>query len=430
MFGAVRDVVSLLRGYGVHMGDLPAVLAGRYEDRPALVAPGGDDRAGLSFAELEVAVARAAAAYRVLGLVPGSVAVVAASGPAVLLHACALSRAGTGVGLVDPALGAEAVGSFARAVGADVVVVGPDAASDLSALEGPRVIVTDPVPGVGAPVVSTTAAADPAAGLPPTEADPELPVLYLPVDDTGEFAVELTSHGLLSGVGRLALAPVGRRNRPRRGRDLVVCARPVSRVIGLTAALGAMCAGVPLVLADDEVADLTEVVLRRDANVVVADAATYATMTIGELETGALTSVQVWISAGTPIEPRVARRLQSAGAAARLGGRTLGTAALVDVYGRVELAGPVAVRIYPPSLVTPVPTPPMWVTLPGVEARVVDGSGAPVGWGLRGDLQLRGPGSLTRYLGAGATEVPRAGWVATGDRARLWPGDAFTLVDD
>jgi fatty-acyl-CoA synthase len=67
---------------------------------------------------------------------------------------------------------------------------------------------------------------------------------------------------------------------------------------------------------------------------------------------------------------------------------------------------------------------------PGLEARIVDAAGDPVGWdGLAvGELQCRGPWVATDYWG-GAPEKFQDGWLRTGDMAVMESDGYFRIVD-
>jgi acyl-CoA synthetase (AMP-forming)/AMP-acid ligase II len=99
------------------------------------------------------------------------------------------------------------------------------------------------------------------------------------------------------------------------------------------------------------------------------------------------------------------------------------------VFGMVELSGPAAVRVFPPSVVGALPAPPLAIALPGVEVRAVDDDGHEVSAGHRGHLQWRGAGVLHAYEGQAGTEGPGGdGWFGAGDRGRVWRGGVFQLA--
>ncbi len=71
--------------------------------------------------------------------------------------------------------------------------------------------------------------------------------------------------------------------------------------------------------------------------------------------------------------------------------------------------------------------------LPGMEARIVDlSTGADLGPGEAGELLLRGPSLMAGYRGdlaATAATIDAAGWLHTGDVARIEPDGALFVVD-
>jgi acyl-CoA synthetase (AMP-forming)/AMP-acid ligase II len=109
-------------------------------------------------------------------------------------------------------------------------------------------------------------------------------------------------------------------------------------------------------------------------------------------------------------------------------GYHLGTAFFADIYGMVELSGPMALRFYPSSPSRQLPLPALSFVLPGFEVRAVDEKGQAVGWGVVGQLQARGAGVLKMYEGASETGLDAEGWFTTGDLARIWPGGLFSFA--
>jgi acyl-CoA synthetase (AMP-forming)/AMP-acid ligase II len=242
-------------------------------------------------------------------------------------------------------------------------------------------------------------------------------------------AAALTSRGLLSSLGRLVLAPVGRARGLRAGRDRVFAALPLTHVMGFAVLLGALNAGVPLLrrsrFVADEALDLIE---RRRPNVVVAVPTMYADLERAGAAERDLSSVQVWISSADAMPTDRARRFQRYGAIARVGTRGLGSSVFVDIYGMVELSGAAAVRIFPPSPVGTLPVPSFAVALPGIEVRAVDEDGHPVPRGTVGELQWRGAGVLEGYEGREDAGPDETGWFASGDHARVFPGGLFQFA--
>ena len=199
--------------------------------------------------------------------------------------------------------------------------------------------------------------------------------------------------------------------------------------MGLAVFLGALCAGAKIIHHERfRARDILDGIASERPNVFIGVPTMYADLEAEGAAARDLSSIQLWISAADVMPPERARRFQRYGAAGVIGGRRVGTAVFLDVYGMVELSGAAAVRVFAPSPVRDVEVPPVSFMLPGFEARVVDERGEPLRWGSTGALQMRGPGVLRKYEGApGAGPLP-GGWFATGDLARVWPGGLFTFM--
>jgi acyl-CoA synthetase (AMP-forming)/AMP-acid ligase II len=239
----------------------------------------------------------------------------------------------------------------------------------------------------------------------------------------------LTSDGLLRGARLLALAPIGRDEGLRAGRDVVLSALPLAHVMGISVFLGALCAGTKVVHQPRfHARDVLDTIESERPNVFIGVPTMYADLEAEGAAHYDLSSVQVWISAADVMPEARVRRFQAYGAAAHAFGRALGTALFVDVYGMVELSGAAAVRVFPPSPVRSAELPAVSFMLPGFEARVVDEESRPLSWGTTGALQMRGPSVLRGYEGAsGAGPLP-GGWFPTGDLAKVWPGGFYTFM--
>ena len=128
----------------------------------------------------------------------------------------------------------------------------------------------------------------------------------------------------------------------------MLSALPLTHVMGLATALGAICAGVRWIHLDRFDADaVLDTIARHRPNVFVGVPTMYA-----DLEAAAprdLSSIQLWISGADRMPEDRARRFQAWGAAAIVAGRPIGKAAFLDVYGMVELSG-AGVRPQVPAL--------------------------------------------------------------------------------
>jgi acyl-CoA synthetase (AMP-forming)/AMP-acid ligase II len=99
-----------------------------------------------------------------------------------------------------------------------------------------------------------------------------------------------------------------------------------------------------------------------------------------------------------------------------------------DVYGMVELSGPMALKLYLPTPSKSLSLPSFSIALPGFSLRTVNEDGQPVRWGEDGYLEVKGPGVLKGYEGHPEAGPTNEGWFSTGDLARCWPGGVFTLT--
>jgi acyl-CoA synthetase (AMP-forming)/AMP-acid ligase II len=196
----------------------------------------------------------------------------------------------------------------------------------------------------------------------------------------------------------------------------------MTHVMGLSVLVATLCAGVPLVRPDrfDATGFLRQIEARRP-NVVVAVPTMYADLEAAHADAYDLSSVQLWVSSADVLPLDRARRFQRRGAGLRIAGRGVGSAAFLDIYGMVELSGPAAVRLLPPTPVGPAPAVPVALALPGIAVRAVDESGRAVRAGRVGELQWRGSGVLRGYAGLGDARGDD-GWFASGDHGRVWPG--------
>jgi long-chain acyl-CoA synthetase len=423
---ARTDLLALATGTGVHLGALTAVLAERYGSRPAIVDPArtpglahGETR---SFEDLEDAVGRFAAVQRDHGVTADDrVLIVCDNRIDVALHAFAAARLGAVPVPVNHRLTAHEIDAVAQATGAVAAVVDDE--------------VLDRVPERLAPLTVREVAdrvgnVEPLA--PRDDLDPAATAILLTTSGTTGVpkAASLTSRGLLSSLGRLTIVPLGADLGPlRRDRDAILACLPLTHVMGFSVLLAAMSAGIPLVrrvrFDAGEVLDLIE---RHRPNVVVAVPTMYADLERAGAADRDLSSIQMFVSSADVLPTERARRLQSYGALGRVAGRGFGSAVVVDVFGMVELSGPAAIRLYPPSPVGSLPAPSFAVTLPGVTVRVVDAEGRPVPRGSVGELQWRGPNVLEGYEGHADAGPDEAGWFGSGDHGRLLRAGLFQFV--
>jgi long-chain acyl-CoA synthetase len=417
------ELLALAKGAGVHLGAFTAVLAGRYGDRPSVIdpepTPGLDHGEVRTFTELEDGVGRLATVHADAGVAAGDrVMIVCDNRLDVGLHAFAIARLGAVPVPVNHRLTAHEIDAVGQATGATAAVADDEVAEKLP--ERLRVLrvseVAERVQG---------AAHRPA----PDDLDPGATAILLTTSGTTGVpkAASLTSHGLLSSLGRLAIVPLGADLGPlRRDRDRIFAALPLTHVMGFSVLLAALAAGIPLVRRSRFDAEEALDIIERDRpNIVVAVPTMYADLERHGAADRDLSSIQMFVSSADVLPPDRARRLQRYGAMLNIGGRSGGSAMVVDIFGMVELSGPAALRIYPPSPVGSLPAPSFALVLPGVKVRVVDDEGEPVGRGTTGELQWSGPNVLEGYEGHEDEGPDADGWFGSGDHGRLLAAGLF-----
>jgi acyl-CoA synthetase (AMP-forming)/AMP-acid ligase II len=417
------ELLALAKGAGVHLGAFTAVLADRYGQRPAVEdpepTPGLDHGETRSFTQIEDAVGRLATVHAEAGVEAGErVLIVCDNRLDVGLHAFAVARLGAVPVPVNHRLTAHEIDVIGQATDARAAVVDDEVAGKMpDRLRVLRVSeVAERLPG-----------ADHRQA--PADLDPRATAILLTTSGTTGVpkAASLTSNGLLSSLGRLAVVPLGADLGPlRRDRDRILASLPLTHVMGFSVLLAALAAGIPLVRRSRfDAAEALDLIERKRPNIVVGVPTMYADLERAGAAQRDLSSIQMFVSSADVLPPDRARRLQGYGAMVRLGGRSAGSAMVVDIFGMVELSGPAALRLYPPSPVGSLPAPSFAVTLPGVAVRVVDEEGAPVGRGTTGELQWRGANVLEGYEGHDEGGPDADGWFGSGDHGRLLGGGLF-----
>ncbi|MCB9639816.1 MAG: acyl--CoA ligase [Myxococcales bacterium] len=441
-----KNIGKLLLGEGVHLGRLTAVLGESYAERPAIVSAssplGLEERDGWTYAALEHDVSRLAAAHQALGHGAGCrVLILLQNRIDVLFHLFAVARAGGIPVPVNARLKADELAAILEVTQARAVIADSDVLERMQkgGILTPEISLcwsgVGMMPQVdGCHHLVTWLDAHPTECLEADEdqlADPnKVSLLLCTSGTTGKpKAAALTSVGMLGTLGRLLAAPVGFQAGLRKGRDVLMCALPLTHVMGLSAHLAALCAGIRLLhLEKFDADDFLSHIESERPNVIVGVPTMYADLERGGAAERDLSSVQLWVSGADVMPPDRARRFQKFGAIAQIFGRPLGSAVFADIYGMVELSGPMALRLYPSSPSRQVELPALSFVLPGFEVRAVDEKGQAVGWGQTGSLQVRGPGVLKMYEGAASAGPDAEGWFATGDIARVWPGGLFSFV--
>jgi fatty-acyl-CoA synthase len=302
------ELLALALGRGVHLGALTAVLARRYGDRPAVIdptlVPGLGDDPTWTYERIEDAVGRLASVHRARGVAAGTRAMIVVDNRLdVALHTLALARLGAIPVPVNHRLTAGELDVIAKATDATAAV------ADVEVTEA----LPDRLAAVGVDAVADGFAT--AAHLPPGD---------LPVDDTAILlttsgttgapkAAALTSHGLLSSLGRLTAVPLGADlGSLRRDRDRMLACLPLTHVMGLSVLLGALAAGVPLVRRSRfDAAEVLDLIESDRPNLVVAVPTMYADLERAGAAERDLSSVQAFVSSADVLTVDRARRRQS-----------------------------------------------------------------------------------------------------------------------
>ncbi len=433
MFNISDEVKDMVLGRGVHLGQLPAVLADVYGDRDAVedpgLSPGLDHKEMRSYIDAEEATARFAAALRWAGVKKGDRLLLLIDNRIDLLwFTFAAARIGAVPVPVNDRLKPREIEGIVTATKAKRAVADPGVVE--------RLTTGDEVADVDIDWIST--ADDGIAGwlkdnpgemIEASPDDPESTAILLCTSGTTGVpkAAALSSAGLLSNVGRVVAIPAA--SGPRSGRDRMFAALPLPHVMGLGTALGAFCAGIPLIRQSRWSAkEALEVFETRKPNIFIGVPTMYADLESAGCAKRDLSSVQLWVSAADAMPPERARRFQKYGALAAPFGKGFGQAVFADIYGMVELSGAAAVRIFPPSLINAITMPALSAVLPGIECRVVGDDGQALSRGKVGALQFRGGGTLKEYEGRPDAGPTSDGWFETGDLARIWPGGLFQLA--
>ncbi len=135
-------------------------------------------------------------------------------------------------------------------------------------------------------------------------------------------AAALSHRALQLGFLPLLALPVGWRRGPRRGRDAVLAAPPLTHVMGLSVALASMLAGVPWIhrrrFEADAILDLIEA---RRPNTFVGVPTMYSDLEAAGASDRDLSSIQLFVSSADAMPTERARRFQAMGATVVLGGR-------------------------------------------------------------------------------------------------------------
>jgi long-chain acyl-CoA synthetase len=263
----------------------------------------------------------------------------------------------------------------------------------------------------------------PASAVP---ADPEsVAVLFYTSGTTGRpKGARLTHRALVGKAGAGAMAPEGLLERG------CVTGMPVAHIAGFSVLIALASMGVPCYLLPKfRPTDALDAIEQRRPMMFVGVPAMYRMMLEAGAETRDLSSVRVWSSGADTLPDDIVERFQRLGAAVKLPllDRAVGRATFVDGYGMVELAGGVAMRVFPPVRI---PIGGLLRPMGGHQFRIVGDDGDEVPEGDVGELLVRGPGVMRGYHGrddATAETITDDGWLRTGDLARAHRFGFFEL---
>jgi long-chain acyl-CoA synthetase len=400
---------------GPRIDALPRRAAQQAPERCALRGPGGE----LSYRELDDQVDHFASALRdLLGHSGSVVAVASVLDPAFAVAYYGVARAGNVSVVANPLLPVQGLEHVLRASGAELAVVTPQACTALAS-------VRDRLPALRH-VVLTHRSDDASTDLPtvadlvakgatltavpepPTTQDSVASILFTSGTTGAPKAVPLTHHNLIVNAAQTAHA------QDLTSTSVMLNYLPTFHTMHLNAAVCAVATQVLYVGGDvvGSIAAANEHGVTHYYSLPMRLATLAAEPELPSLQ---LTTVTALLSGGSALPPATATALAKA----------LGLP-VVQGYGLAE-ASPLTHFNAPDeprtgSCGTPVA---------GTESRVVDianRSVLPVG--EVGELQVRGPQVMSGYLGVPRTdELDEAGWLSTGDVARMDAEGYLYLVD-
>ena len=288
-------------------------------------------------------------------------------------------------------------------------------------------LVISSLPEAAATGSASTGSTTSAAEIEPSVSPDDVAAIFFTSGTTGlPKGAELTHRGLLASVRRAAALPAGIRN------DEVVFALPVAHIMGFSAMLGLLCAGIRVVVRNRfHPVEVLDVIETQRSSGFIGVPSMYRMMEEAGAAQRDLRCVRVWMSGADAMPPDLITTFQRYGASATLPlGISIGQALFVEGYGMVELSGGVATKITPPYA-GKLLSRPIAIPTPGNHLRVVNDAGTEVGFGEVGELLVQGPGVFDGYRGdPGATKSVRTpnGWLRTGDLAKRGPLGVVELV--
>ncbi len=246
--------------------------------------------------------------------------------------------------------------------------------------------------------------------------DDDLAALLFTSGTAGLPKAAKLSHGNLASNLRQVQASGGRVIRPD---DVSLCVVPLFHVLGLNSILDlTLWAGATIVLVERfDPVSVFETINEEQVSVLAGPPTLWSALShVDLIHDDALSSLRLAISGAAALPNRVVEDVMG-----RFGVR------IFEGYGLTEASPSVTV-----STEDDVPIGSIGRPLPGLEVRIVDGSGDDVYIGDAGELWVRGPNVFSGYLDeleATAAALDADGWLHTGDIAVVDDDGFIFLVD-
>ena len=385
-------------------------LVTRSDNHPALVAP--DPGLSLSYAELQRALDRAAGRLAALGVRAGDrVALVAATGPALVVAFLAVAARGAAAAPLNPALGvAEMTAELDDLRATRVLHDGSETAASAAAAAN---VAASAMQLTDADLHIDDRPGDPleAAG------DPDALALLLHTSGTTSKpkTVPIRQRNLVASTGVVA------QGYGLHGDDVTMCVMPLFHVHGLVAAvLATLSTGGTVILPRLRPSTFWDEVAEHKATWYTAVPTIHARLLTQAAKADAPPGkpenrLRFVRSCSAPLPTVLWQRYEA----------TIGVP-LVEAYGMTEAAHQMASNPLPPAERRPGtvgrPT--------GTEITTLDDDWRPVTVGEDGEVAVRGPSVVEAYLdNPAATDASfRGGWFRTGDVGKLSADGYLTLV--
>jgi oxalate---CoA ligase len=382
-------------------------LITRSDNHPALVVP--ESGASLSYAALQRALDRAAGRLAALGVAEGDrVALVAANGPALVVAFVAVAARGAAAAPLNPALGVAELSAELDDLRTSRLFHDGSVTAAAAAAE-----VNVPASLIG--LENALLHVDGRAGDPAEPAgDPGALALLLHTSGTTSKpkTVPIRQRNLVASTGAVA------RTYGLTGEDVTMCVMPLFHVHGLVATvLATLSTGGTVILPRFRPSAFWDQVAQHGATWYTAVPTIHSRLLTRALELPAPPEHRLRFvrSCSAPLPTALWQRYEGA----------IGIP-LIEAYGMTEAAHQMASNPLPPGERRPGTV----GQATGIEIAVLDDDWQPVPAGERGEVGVRGPSVVDRYLdnpvATGASF--QAGWFRTGDVGTLSADGYLTLV--